>query len=178
MATNPSDMAVALAALDATVLLLGPEGERAVPVTEFHRLPGENPDQDTVIRPGELITEVVLPPPAPARPPATARPATAPATPAPLVSVAATLQVDAGVERATFAFGGVAHRPWRARRAEAELLGAPATPAAFQHALIAELAEAQPLRDNAFKVDLVRRVALDVLGELCEPQGRETAPAT
>ncbi|MYW32061.1 xanthine dehydrogenase family protein subunit M, partial [Streptomyces sp. SID2119] len=65
VATNPSDMAVALAALDATVVLLGPEGERAVPVTEFHRLPGENPDQDTVIRPGELITEVVLPPPAP-----------------------------------------------------------------------------------------------------------------
>ncbi len=62
VATNPSDMAVALAALDATVVLVGPEGERTVPVAEFHRLPGENPDQDTVIRPGELITEVVLPP--------------------------------------------------------------------------------------------------------------------
>ncbi|RST18527.1 xanthine dehydrogenase family protein subunit M, partial [Streptomyces sp. WAC04770] len=94
-----------------------------------------------------------------------------------LVSVAATLQVDDGrVERATLAFGGVAHRPWRAHRAEAELRGAPATPAAFQHALIAELAEARPLRDNAFKVDLVRRVALDVLGELTGPQGPEPGP--
>lgn len=179
VATNPSDMAVALAALDATVLLLGPEGERAVPVTEFHRLPGENPDQDTVIRPGELITEVVLPPPAPGTVSRYRKARDRASYAFALVSVAATLQVDSGrVERATLAFGGVAHRPWRARRAEAELLGAPATPAAFQHALIAELAEAQPLRDNAFKVDLVRRVALDILGELCEPQGREAAPAT
>ncbi|MGA6172727.1 FAD binding domain-containing protein [Streptomyces sp. NPDC012600] len=175
VATNPSDMAVALAALDATVLLLGPEGERAVPVTEFHRLPGENPDQDTVIRPGELITEVVLPPPAPGTLSRYRKARDRASYAFALVSVAATLQVDDGrVERATLAFGGVAHRPWRAHRAEAELRGAPATPAAFQHALIAELAEAQPLRDNAFKVDLVRRVALDVLGELTGTQSPGT----
>ncbi|MFJ4970638.1 FAD binding domain-containing protein [Streptomyces sp. NPDC088755] len=178
VATNPSDMAVALAALDAAVVLLGPEGERTVPVTDFHRLPGENPDQDTVIRPGELITEVVLPPPVEGAVSRYRKARDRASYAFALVSVAATLQVDGGhVERATLAFGGVAHRPWRARRAEAELLGAPATPAAFQHALIAELAEAQPLRDNAFKVDLVRRLAVDVLGELAGPPQPQTSPS-
>ncbi|WP_097893644.1 xanthine dehydrogenase family protein subunit M, partial [Streptomyces sp. st170] len=122
VATNPSDMAVALAALDATVLLVGPEGERAVPLTEFHRLPGENPDQDTVIRPGELITEVVLPPPVPGAASRYRKARDRASFAFALVSVAATLRVAAGrVEHATLAFGGVAHRPWRARRAEAEL---------------------------------------------------------
>ncbi|MDQ0982805.1 xanthine dehydrogenase family protein subunit M [Streptomyces sp. V2I9] len=171
VATDPSDMAVALAALDATVVLVGPEGERTVPVTEFHRLPGENPDQDTVIRPGELITEVVLPPPAPGTVSRYRKARDRASYAFALASVAATLRVESGrVESATLAFGGVAPRPWRARRAEAELRGAPATPAAFQHAVIAELAEARPLDGNAFKVDLARRLALDVLGDLTERQ--------
>lgn len=83
VATQPSDMAVALAALDAEVLLHGPDGERTVPVTDFHRLPGDSPERDTEIRPGELITAVRLPPAAPAPARATARPATAPRTPSP-----------------------------------------------------------------------------------------------
>ncbi|MFJ6492894.1 FAD binding domain-containing protein [Streptomyces californicus] len=176
VATNPSDMAVALAALDATVVLVGPEGERTVPVAEFHRLPGENPDQDTVIRPGELITEVVLPPPVPGAASRYRKARDRASYAFALVSVAATLRVaDGRVEHATLAFGGVAPRPWRARRAEAELRDAPATPAAFQHAVIAELAEARPLSDNAFKVDLALRLALDVLGELAERRPAPTA---
>lgn len=81
VATNPSDMAVALAALDATVHLRGPEGERAVAATEFHRLPGDNPDQDTVLRPGEMVVDVVLPPAPEGAASSTARPATVPRTP-------------------------------------------------------------------------------------------------
>lgn len=175
VATNPSDMAVALAALDATVLLLGPEGERAVPLTEFHRLPGENPDQDTVVRPGELITDVLLPP----RPDGAAslyRKARDRASYAfALASVAALVQVrDGRITHAALAFGGLAHRPWRARTAEEILRGAPATRATFARAADAELDAARPLRDNAFKVDLARRMAVDALSELTG----QSAPTT
>ncbi|MGW1818402.1 FAD binding domain-containing protein [Streptomyces sp. NPDC002125] len=167
VATNPSDMAVALAALDATVLLHGPEGERTVPVTGFHRLPGDNPDQDTVIRPGELITDVVLPP-APDGTLSLYRKARDRASYAfALASVAAVLGVREGrVEYAALAFGGLAHRPWRARAAEDALRGAPATEEAFTRAVDAELAAARPLRDNGFKVDLARRLAVDALARL------------
>ncbi|MEU1127201.1 xanthine dehydrogenase family protein subunit M [Streptomyces sp. NPDC005899] len=172
VATNPSDMAVALAALDATVRLEGPEGERTVPVTGFHRLPGDNPDQDTVVRPGELITEVVLPP----RPDGSAslyRKARDRASYAfALASVAAVLAVrDGRVAHASLAFGGLAHRPWRARAAEDLLRGAPAGPETFARAVDAELEAARPLRDNGFKVDLARRLALGVLTELASPAG-------
>ncbi|WNF25514.1 xanthine dehydrogenase family protein subunit M [Streptomyces sp. C11-1] len=167
VATNPSDMAVALAALDATVLLLGPEGERTVHATDFHRLPGRNPDQDTVIRPGELITGVILPPPVPGALSRYRKARDRASYAFALASAAASVRVEGGyVTHAALAFGGLAHRPWRARRAEAELRGAPATPAAFERAVDAELAGARPLRDNAFKVDLARRLAVDVLGEL------------
>ncbi|MFE6185584.1 FAD binding domain-containing protein [Streptomyces sp. NPDC056465] len=167
VATNPSDMAVALAALDATVQLHGPEGERTVPVTDFHRLPGDNPDQDTVIRPGELITEVVLPPP-PAGAVSLYRKARDRASYAfALASVAVVLGVrDGRVDRVALAFGGLAHRPWRARVAEDVLRGAHATEDAFARAVEAELAAARPLRDNGFKVDLARRLAVGALTEL------------
>ncbi|MDX3428255.1 MULTISPECIES: xanthine dehydrogenase family protein subunit M [unclassified Streptomyces] len=165
VATNPSDMAVALAALDAAILLHGPEGERTVPVTDFHRLPGDNPDQDTVIRPGELITEVVLPPPAAASLYRKARDRASYAFA--LASVAAVLSVrDGRVERAALAFGGVAPRPWRARVAEDVLRGAPADEETFARAVSAELATARPLRDNGFKVDLAHRLAVGALAEL------------
>ncbi|WP_406387862.1 FAD binding domain-containing protein [Streptomyces sp. NBC_00887] len=167
VATNPSDMAVALAALDATVRLHGPEGERTVPVTGFHRLPGGNPDQDTVIRPGELITEVVLPP----RPDGAAslyRKARDRASYAfALASVAAVLTVrDGRVEQASLAFGGLAHRPWRALAAEEVLRGAPATDETFAQAVDTELEAAVPLRDNGFKVALARNLAIGALAEL------------
>ncbi|MFH9467661.1 FAD binding domain-containing protein [Streptomyces clavifer] len=167
VATNPSDMAVALAALDATVRLHGPEGERTVPLTGFHRLPGDNPDQDTVIRPGELITEVVLPP----RPDGAVslyRKARDRASYAfALASVAAVLTVrDGRVEHAALAFGGLAHRPWRARAAEDVLRGAPATDETFARAVDAELEAAVPLRDNGFKVTLARNLAIGALAGL------------
>ncbi|WP_406414042.1 xanthine dehydrogenase family protein subunit M [Streptomyces halstedii] len=167
VATHPSDMAVALAALDATVHLRGPEGERAVPATRFHRLPGDNPDQDTVVRPGEMVVDVVLPP-APEGAVSLYRKARDRASYAfALASVAAVLTVrDGRVAHASLAFGGLAHRPWRARAAEDVLRGAPATEETFARAADAELAAAEPLRDNGFKVALARNLAVGVLTEL------------
>lgn len=167
VATHPSDMAVALAALDATVHLHGPEGERTVPVTGFHRLPGDNPDQDTVIRPGELITEVVLPPPPPGAASLYRKARDRASYAFALASVAAVLSVrDGRVDRVSLAFGGLAHRPWRARAAEDVLCGAPATEDAFARAVDTELEAARPLRDNGFKVVLARRLAVGALLEL------------
>ncbi|WP_274912662.1 FAD binding domain-containing protein [Streptomyces sp. WZ-12] len=167
VATQPSDMAVALAALDATVHLRGPEGERAVPAAEFHRLPGDTPERDTEIRLGELLTAVELPP---ARPGAHSRYRKARDRASfafALASVAAVLAVrDGTVEHAALAFGGLAHRPWRARAAEAVLRGAPATEETFARAADAELAAAAPLRDNGFKVPLARALAVGVLVDL------------
>ncbi|MFD3533702.1 FAD binding domain-containing protein [Streptomyces sp. NPDC058664] len=166
VATHPSDMAVALAALDARVHLLGPDGDRTVPVTEFHRLPGDRPEQDTVVRPGELVTGVTLPPPAGAH--SSYRKARDRASYAfALASVAAVLTVEDGVVRhAALAFGGLAHRPWRARAAEEVLRGAPATEETYARAADAELAAAEPLRDNGFKVPLARNLAVHVLTDL------------
>ncbi|MFJ9418849.1 FAD binding domain-containing protein [Streptomyces sp. NPDC101227] len=167
VATQPSDMAVALAALDATVHLYGPDGERSVPVTDFHRLPGDHPERDTVIRAGELITAVGLPP---ARPGAHARYRKARDRASfafALVSVAAVLDVrDGAVRHAALAYGGLAHRPWRARAAEAVLHGASATEDTFARAADAELAAARPLRENGFKVTLARNLTVDVLAGL------------
>ncbi|MFJ9965948.1 FAD binding domain-containing protein [Streptomyces avermitilis] len=172
IATNPSDMAVALAALDARVELYGADGERSVPAAEFHRLPGDHPEQDTELRPGELITGVVLPA-ASAGLPSLYRKARDRASYAfALASVAAVLHVQEGVvEHVGIAFGGLAHRPWRARRAEEALLGAAPTRAAFEHAVDLELDAARPLRDSAYKVDLARNLAVDVLARLTPPGG-------
>ncbi|MER5360505.1 xanthine dehydrogenase family protein subunit M [Streptomyces sp. NPDC002785] len=167
VATHPSDMAVALSALDATVQLHGPDGERTVPAGEFHRLPGDTPHRDTEIRAGELITEVVLPP-RPHGAGSVYRKARDRASFAfALASVAAVLSVrDGRIEHAALTFGGLAHRPWRAHTAEAALRGAPATDETFTHAVDAELAAARPLRDNVFKVGLARNLAVDALAEL------------
>lgn len=167
VATHPSDLAVALAALDAVVEMAGPGGGRTVELTAFHRLPEDTPDQETVMRPGELITGVVLP----ALPGGTVsryRKARDRASFAfALASVAAAVKVEKGVVRHIgVAFGGVAHRPWRARRTEEALLGGPATDEAVARAVDAELAAAVPLRDNAYKVTLARDLAREVLGSL------------
>ncbi len=160
-------MAVALAALDAQVELYGPEGSRRLPAADFHRLPGEHPERDTWIRPGELITGVLLPA-ATAGVPSAYRKARDRASYAfALASVAVMLRVaDGVVDQVGVAFGGLAHRPWRARHTELALLGAPATPNAFEGAVALELAHAEPLRDNAYKVPLARNLALDVLNRL------------
>ncbi|MBQ0826329.1 FAD binding domain-containing protein [Streptomyces tagetis] len=170
IATNPSDLAVALAALDARVELYGDRGARTLPATEFHRLPGNHPEWDTEIRPGELITGVLLPAATAGLPSAYRKARDRASYAFALASVAAVLHLSDGVvERVGLAFGALAHRPWRARRAEAALLGAAPTRAAFEHALELELADAEPLRDNAYKVPLARRLALDVLGRLARP---------
>ena len=167
IATHPSDMCVALAALDAVVHLAGPDGERQVPLTDFHRLPGDRPDFETVLAPGELITAVELPPLAfGAR--STYRKVRDRASYAfALVSVAGAIDVESGVVRdVRLALGGVALKPWRAQAAEAALRGAPATEANFRAAAEVELADAVPLRDNGFKIELAKRAIVAVLTEL------------
>jgi xanthine dehydrogenase YagS FAD-binding subunit len=167
VATNPSDMAVPLAAFDAVVRVVGPEGAREIPLAEFHRLPGDAPERDTTLREGELIVAVDLPPlPLAAR--SRYRKVRERASFAfALVSVAAALEVaDGRVADVRIAFGGLAHRPWRASAAEDALRGAAAGPEAFAAAADAELAAARALRDNGYKVDLARTALVQTLVEL------------
>jgi xanthine dehydrogenase YagS FAD-binding subunit len=160
-------MAVALAALDGRVELSGPEGARSVPAADFHRLPGDRPERDTGIRPGELITGVVLPASTAGLPSAYRKARDRASYAFALASVAVVLRLEDGVTaQAGIAFGALAHRPWRARRAEEALAGAAATTAAFEHAVDLELSAARPLRDNAYKVPLARNLAVDVLSRL------------
>ncbi|GGV84972.1 FAD binding domain-containing protein [Streptomyces massasporeus] len=169
IATHPSDMAVALAALDGRVELDGPEGARNVAAADFHRLPGDRPEQDTEIRPGELVTGVVLPAATAGLPSAYRKARDRASYAFALASVAVVLRLEDGVVgHAGIAFGALAHRPWRARRAEEALLGAAPTRAAFEHAVERELSAAQPLRDNAYKVPLARNLAVDVLSRLTD----------
>ncbi len=172
VATFPSDMCVALAALDAVVTVEGLSGPRDVPLVDFHRLPGDTPQIETVLEPGELITAVSLPPNAIGGP-ATYRKARDRASYAfALVSLAAAVEVEGGVVKdVRLALGGVAHKPWRASRAEAALRGGPATEAAFRAAAEAELAPAKGLRDNAFKIELAKRMIVDTLSKLAAQTG-------
>jgi xanthine dehydrogenase YagS FAD-binding subunit len=167
VATHPSDMAVALAALDAQVRVTGSEGERVIAMPGLHRLPGDEPDRDTVLRPGELITAVRLPAPPPGA--SAYRKVRERASFAfALVSVAAALDVtgDGAVRGCRLALGGVAHAPWRARRAEEALIGQRAGDDAFGRAADAQLAEARPLPGNRYKVPLARNLIVAVLREL------------
>ncbi len=171
IATHPSDMAVALAALDASVRVLGPQGERAIPLVDFYRLPGEEPQRDTVLSHGELITAVDLPPLAFATRSHYRKIRDRASYAFALVSVAAALDVEGGVVRdVRLALGSVAPRPWRAWRAEAVLRGAPASEDVFGRAASAELADAQPLPGNAFKVPLARNTLVRTLLDLTEEE--------
>ena len=169
VAVHPSDMAVAMAALDAQVVYVDADGEERMPLIDFHRLPGDRPDRDTNLPPGALITAVEIPPP-PDGARSTYRKVRDRASYAfALTSVAAELVVDDGtVTSARIALGGVAHKPWRAHLAEEALTGAPATEDAFRRAADAELAQAQPLRGNEFKVELTRRTIVATLNTLAE----------
>lgn len=164
VATHPSDMCVALAALDARVHLRSPGGDRVLPLTDLHRLPEGAPERETVLEPGELITAVELPP-LPLATRSTYRKVRDRASYAfALVSVAAAIEVDNGtVKDVRLALGGVAHKPWRAFAAETALRGHPATRDAFRAAAEAELATAVPLRDNAFKIELAKRTIVATL---------------
>jgi xanthine dehydrogenase YagS FAD-binding subunit len=170
-ATHPSDMAVSLTALEAVVRTQGPDGERTIPLTELHRLPGDTPDRDTVLSHGELITAVDLPP-LPFAANSRYRKVRDRASYAfALVSVAAALQVaDGRVRDVRLALGGVAHKPWRAVTAEQALRGAPATAERFRSAADAELADARPLAGNAFKIPLASNLIVSMLLELAEEQ--------
>jgi xanthine dehydrogenase YagS FAD-binding subunit len=167
VATHPSDMCVALAALGAIVHLKGASGERTLPLTDLHRLPEDHPEIETMLELGELITAVELPAlPSAAR--STYRKVRDRASYAfALVSVAAVLELDEDIVKdVRLAMGGVAPKPWRAWKAEAALRGRPATKDSFCAAAEAELADARPLRDNGFKIELAKRTISAVLGEL------------
>lgn len=167
VATHPSDLCVALTALDATVHVAGPQGARAIAFGDFHLLPGDTPDRETALAPAELVTAVELPP-LPVAAHSRYRKVRDRASYAfALISVAAALRVEDGrVAEVRLALGGVAHRPWRAHAAEAALVGAEASEENFLAAADAELAAAVPLRDNAFKIDLARRTIAAVLSDL------------
>ena len=167
VATHPSDMAVALAALDAVVHLEGAGGARSVSINELYRLPGDRPDVETELAPGELITGVELPA-LPLYANSTYRKVRDRSSYAfALVSVAAALEVKDGiVSDVRIALGGVAPKPWRAWKAERALRGQPATAEAFRAAIDQELVDAQPLSHNGFKVELARRTVVAVLAQL------------
>jgi xanthine dehydrogenase YagS FAD-binding subunit len=164
IATHPSDMAVALVALDALVRARGPDGERVIPVAELHRLPGDHPEIETTLVPGELITAVEIP----ALPFAARslylkvrdRASYAFA----LASAAVALDLEDGIVRdARVALGGVGTKPWRSREAEDALRGRAASVATYRAAGEAALAGAVPRRDNAFKIELARRTLVRAL---------------
>jgi xanthine dehydrogenase YagS FAD-binding subunit len=169
IATHPSDMAVAMAALDARIELLGAgNAVREVAIGEFHRLPGDTPHIETVLRPGEMITGVVLPPPPPGR--QRYRKVRDRASYAfALVSVAAIVATERGtITAARVAFGGVAHRPWRSIEAEAALAGRPATMITFRAAAEAALADAVGRGQNDFKIELAKRTLCRTLAQAAE----------
>ncbi|MBA3651501.1 MAG: xanthine dehydrogenase family protein subunit M [Chthoniobacterales bacterium] len=164
IATHPSDMCVAMAALDAVVRVQGPQGERMIPFAEFHRLPGATPNVETNLQPNELITAVDLP----AIPFATRshylkvrdRASYAFA----LVSVAAALEMEGDkIKSARVALGGVAHKPWRAAKAEQALTGKKADADSFRGAAEAELAGAKGYTFNSFKIELAKRAITQAL---------------
>ena len=167
VATHPSDMCVALVALDAIVHLKGADGERTLPLTELHRLPEDRPEIETMLGPGELITAVELPALALARRSTYRKVRDRASYAFALVSVAAALELERStVKDIRLALGGVAPKPWRAWKAEAALRGQSATQPAFRAAAEAELAEARPLRGNGFKVELAKRTITAALDEL------------
>jgi xanthine dehydrogenase YagS FAD-binding subunit len=163
VATHPSDMAVALVSLDAVVHT----SRRSLPLRELHRRPAHEPDRDTVLERGELIEAVELPRLPLARRSLYLKVRERASFSFAVVSVAAALEVaDGTVRDVRLALGGVAHRPWRATRAERALRGAPATDEHFAAAARLELEQARPLRDNAYKVALARNLLVRTLEEV------------
>lgn len=172
VAVHPSDMAVALAALDATVVVLGRQGERRIPVADLHRLPDSAPERDTVLEHGDLIIAVELPELPMAVNSAYYKVRDRASFAFALVSVAAALEVRNGrVVDVRVAFGGIAHKPWRALRAESALRNGPATEESFERAANEELADAHALRHNGFKIPLARNTLRMVLRRLTPGEG-------
>lgn len=158
IATNPSDMNVALAALNATIHVQGPKGKRAIPIADFHRLPGATPQLDTNLQPDELITAVELPAPKFAKHSYYLKVRDRQSYAFALVSVAAGLEIDGNIiKSAGLALGGVAHKPWRSTEAEKSLSGATPGPDAFKKAANLAVAGAKPYEHNAFKIELAKQ---------------------
>jgi xanthine dehydrogenase YagS FAD-binding subunit len=157
IATHPSDMCVALALLDATVHVSGASGDRVIPFADFHRLPGDTPQRDTDLNPGEIITTVELPPKGFARNYTYLKIRDRLSYAFALVSVAVGFELDGDtINEGRFALGGVAHKPWRDPQAEAALRGQPANAATFARAADVLLRGARGYAHNTFKIDLAR----------------------
>ncbi|GJD85920.1 FAD binding domain-containing protein [Methylobacterium haplocladii] len=158
IATHPSDMCVALAALEATVQVTGPDGDRAIAFADYHRLPGDDPAKDNTLKPGEMVVTVDLPAKDYGQHHTYLKLRDRLSYAFALVSVAAAFELDGQTIRtARLALGGVAHKPWRNLEAEALLQGKPATRENFQAAADLIVAEAKPQSENGFKIELARR---------------------
>jgi xanthine dehydrogenase YagS FAD-binding subunit len=175
IATHPSDMCVALAALDATVRIASARGERSVPFTDFHRLPGETPHLETALEPGELITAIDIPPLRCARHSTYRKVRDRSSYAFALVSVAAAVSLhDGRIDEVRLALGGVGTKPWRAFEAERHLRGVEASIGRVRFAIDAELAASQTFRDNHFKIELARRTVVSVITGLIETAERRS----
>jgi xanthine dehydrogenase YagS FAD-binding subunit len=165
VATYPGDMANALYALDAVVRVRGAGGrERTIPISEFHRLPGDTPEKDTNLQHGELIVAIELPQSTFAQHSYYLKVRDRASYAFALVAVAAALELDSGtIRQARVVLGGVAHKPWRSPEAEAALTGRPASEASFRQAAEAALKDAKPLAHNAYKVELAKRAIVRAL---------------
>ncbi|KYC42411.1 FAD-binding molybdopterin dehydrogenase [Scytonema hofmannii PCC 7110] len=158
VAVHPSDMCVALAALDAVVVVESPKGKRQIPMVDFHRLPGNTPQRDTNLEPGELITSIILPPISFAKSGVYLKLRDRTSYAFALISVAAAVDLSGDkIKEARLAMGGVAHKPWRPTEAEKFLIGKTANVTTFEQAADIALREAKPLTHNKFKVDMAKR---------------------
>ena len=158
IATNPSDMNVAMAALEATIHVQGIKGQRSIPIADFHLLPGDTPHRETMLEPGDLITHVTLPPPAPGSRSFYLKLRDRASYEFALASAAVVVTVTHGrIERARVALGGVGTKPWRSIEAESLLAGQPVGEPAFRRAADAALRDARPQSQNGFKAELARR---------------------
>src|SRR5437660_1293804 len=158
IATNPSDMCVAMAALEATIHVQGAKGSRTIPIADFHLLPGNTPNRETVLEPGDLITHVTLPPPVAGSKQVYLKLRDRASYEFALASAAVVITIaDGNVTRARIALGGVGTKPWRSSEAEAALAGQAATPASFRKAAEAAMHDAKPQSENGFKIELAKR---------------------
>src|SRR5437899_6710509 len=158
IATNPSDMCVAMAALEATIHVQGPKDARAIPIGDLHLLPGNTPQRETVLEPGDLITHVTLRPPVAGSKQLYLKLRDRTSYEFALASAAVVITIAGGdVTRARIALGGVGTKPWRSPQAEAALAGQPANEANFRKAAEAALRDAKPQSENGFKIELAKR---------------------
>ena len=158
IATNPSDMCVAMAALEATIHVQGPKGVRAIPIADFHLLPGNTPHRETVLEPGDLITHVTLPAPIRGSKQLYLKLRDRASYEFALASAAVVITVAGeNVTRARIALGGVGTKPWRSSEAEAALVGQRASGANFRRAAEAAMRDARPQSHNGFKIELAKR---------------------